>query len=142
MPGAFDISASALYAQRVRMDSIAENLANANTTHGVDGKIAPYRRKFVIFETGDPATGNPTEGVHVSEIRSDMTAAFRREFDPNNEDAVKDPTSHDFGYVLYPNVNPLVEMINMIDATRAYEMNATAIEATKTMGQATDRILA
>lgn len=141
MASAFDISASALYAQRVRMDSIAENLANAHTTRDKDGRLAPYQRRFVIFQTGDPATGSLTEGVHVSQILKDPSA-FRREFDPSHPDAVKDPASDDFGYVLYPNVNPLVEFVNMIDATRAYEMNVTALDATKAMNAASLRILA
>lgn len=135
MAGAYDISASALYAQRVRMDSIAENLANANTTRDVDNNLVPYRRNLVIFQVGDPATGNPNEGVHVSEIRKDPSPP-RKEHDPNNPDAGPD------GYVRYPNVNPLVEFVNMIDATRAYEMNVTALDATKGMNQASLRILA
>ena len=135
MASAFDISASALYAQRVRMDSIAENLANANTTHDKDGNIAPFRRLIAIFQTGDPATGSLTNGVHVSEILKDK-APFVRRHEPGHEDADAE------GYVLYPNVNPLVEFVNMIDATRAYEMNVTALDATKGMNAASLRILA
>lgn len=135
MASAFDISASALYAQRVRMDSIAENLAKANATHDEHGKIAPYQRRIPIFQVGDPATGSLTEGVHVSEIVKD-TAPFVPRHEPGHPDADAE------GMVLYPNVNPLVEMVNMIDATRAYEMNVTALDATKGMNQASLRILA
>lgn len=136
MASAFDISASALYAQRVRMDSIAENLANANTTRDAQNRIAPYQRRFVIFQTGDPATGSRTEGVHVSQVLKDTATAFQRRHEPGHPDADAE------GYVLYPNVNPLVEFVNMIDATRAYEMNVTALDATKSMNAASLRILA
>ncbi|MEK7865336.1 MAG: flagellar basal body rod protein FlgC [Planctomycetota bacterium] len=135
MASAFDISASALYAQRVRMDSIAENLANANTIRNAQNQYSPYQRRFVIFQTGDPATGSQTEGVHVSEILKDK-AAFVPRYEPGHPDADAE------GNVYYPNVNPLVEMVNMIDATRAYEMNVTALDATKGMNQASLRILA
>ncbi len=135
MASAFDISASALYAQRVRMDSIAENLANANTIRNAQNQYAPYQRKFVIFQTGDPTTGSVSEGVHVSQILQDK-AGFVPRYEPGH------PNADAEGNVYYPNVNPLVEMVSMIDATRAYEMNVTAMDATKGMNQASLRILA
>ena len=140
---AFDISASGLTAQRYRMDIIAENVANANTTRPENGGI--YRRKVVTFEakgSGTPSfasmlstssqgmTGMSNaigEGVRISSVTEDHTTEMNKVYDPSNPDA------DDSGYVTYPNVNIITEMTNLIDATRAYEANATALSASKSM---------
>ncbi|NLB89476.1 MAG: flagellar basal body rod protein FlgC [Syntrophomonadaceae bacterium] len=135
-----DISASGLTAQRLRMDTIANNMANAETTRVENGN-GPYRRQVVVFEArqaNNPKSFNSLlkdkmstvgQGVRVKEIRSleDNEAPFRRVYDPSHPDADID------GYVNYPNVNIVEEMINMISATRSYEANAKVIEATKSM---------
>ena len=132
---AFNISASGMTAQRFRTDIIAENIANVNTTSTESG--GPYRRKIVTFQEKDVtpfseyfsysknrAIGN---GVKVSKVSEDFETDFIMEYDPANPDADEN------GYVSYPNVNTVTEMTNLIDATRSYEANATAFEASKNM---------
>ncbi len=137
---AIDISASGLTAQRLRMDTIASNMANAESTR-IDGGNGPYRRQIVLFEakrTSPQKNFNSIlqdkmsavgQGVRVTEIRSlnENEAPFRRVYEPAHPDADA------AGYVNYPNVNIVEEMINMISATRSYEANAKVMEATKGM---------
>ncbi|MCM1160010.1 MAG: flagellar basal body rod protein FlgC [Roseburia sp.] len=133
---AFDINASGLTAQRYRMDVISENVANANTTRTSDG--TPYRRKTVVFQERDSQTpfsrvlNSATDryagkGVKVVGTYEDHTTDLIKAYDPAHPDADED------GYVLYPNVNIITEMTNLIDASRAYEANATAFDASKSM---------
>jgi flagellar basal-body rod protein FlgC len=156
MVTAFDISASGLSAQRLRMNIIANNLANINTTSSQrityerDGvsyiKHIPYRRKEVLFAQGMfrdallDLTQEPLWGVCTPAVVDDMTE-FRKAYEPWHPHAVKDPNDPDFGYVLYPNVDPIIEMVDMIAASRAYEANIAAIDAEKAMGAASLRIL-
>ncbi len=138
----FDIAASGMTAQRFRMDTIAENIANINTTRTEDG--TPYRRKIVSFEekntspTFSDALKRATEfrgdGVKVVRVAEDTTTDFIMEYDPAHPDADEN------GYVLYPNVNTVTEMTNLIDSSRAYEANVTAFEAVKGMANAGLRI--
>ena len=131
----FNISASGMTAQRFRTDIIAENIANVNTTSTESG--GPYRRKIVTFQEKDvtpfsqyfshsknKAVGN---GVKITKVSEDYETDFIMEYDPANPDADEN------GYVSYPNVNTVTEMTNLIDATRSYEANATAFEASKNM---------
>jgi flagellar basal-body rod protein FlgC len=113
-------AASGLTAQRLRMEVISSNLANANTTRAEDG--GPFRRQIVVNQ----ARTGATPGVEVSRISQDK-APFQRIYDPTNPDA--DRT----GYVQYPNINPITEMTDMVSATRSYEANITAIQAIKGM---------
>ena len=138
----FDITASGMTAQRFRMDTIAENIANVNTTRTEDG--TPYRRKIVSFEekntspTFSDALKRATEfrgdGVKVVRVAEDTTTDFIMEYDPAHPDADEN------GYVLYPNVNTVTEMTNLIDSSRAYEANVTAFDAVKAMASAGLRI--
>src|SRR5215216_7216633 len=112
---ALDIGASALRAQRTRMDCIAGNMANMYTTHNEKGEAIPYRRRIAMFQAGTP-DGNP--GVHVSSIELDPSP-FHMRYEPWNKDADKD------GNVAYPNIDPAIEQVNMLEATRAYEANIT-----------------
>jgi flagellar basal-body rod protein FlgC len=130
---ALRISASGLTAQRLRMDVISNNIANAQTTHTADG--GPYKRQDVVFTAeGQDSFSSVLEnsndqysgGVKVSEIVTDNTPGSQV-YDPTNPDADKD------GYVLYPNVDPVVEMTNMLSATRSYEANLSVVDAVKTM---------
>ncbi len=129
------ISGSALTAQRLRMDVISNNIANAETTRGADGE--PYQRKQVVFtpiqapartaSQGRAGVVNPREqGVQVSAITPD-NAAPRMVYDPGHPDADAD------GYVSYPDIDIITEMTDMISASRAYEANVTAINASKSM---------
>lgn len=130
------VSASGLAAERLRMDVIAQNLANVNSTRGPDGQ--PYRRQEVVFRSAnvgttsgagnvdEQATNAPLKGVEAVAIVEDPSA-LRTVYDPSNPDADEN------GYVSYPNVNPVTEMVDMMTATRAYEANVTAMNAAKNM---------
>lgn len=136
----FDIAASGMTAERFRMDTIAENIANINTTHTEDGS-GPYRRKDVIFEEKSlsPTSFAGTleryrnaykgDGVRVAEVYDDYDTDFVMKYDPSNPDADEN------GYVSLPNVNTVTEMTNLIDATRAYQANVTAFNSIKTVAQ-------
>lgn len=132
----FDINASGLSAQRYRMDIISENVANANTTRTQDG--TPYVRKVVTFaEKGGQTSFSRVlnkitdsysgQGVKVSGVHEDKVTEMNMVYDPSHPDADEN------GYVTYPNVNIITEMTNLIDATRSYEANATAFNASKSM---------
>lgn len=133
MLGTLDISASALSAERVHLNAIAQNLANANTTRDSLGRLNPYRRKDVIFSAEGLKPG--TSGVKVLDVVDDPRP-FRKEWQPSHPDADKS------GYVKYPNVNVVEEMVDMIMASRTYEANVTAMEVTKKMAATTLQILA
>ena len=130
----FSISASGCYAQRIRMDTIANNLANINTTRDAEGNPNPYLRKDPIFKPGGVG-GSRVLGVQVPEIRTDPKAVHMV-YDPTHPDANKD------GYVKMPNINSIEEMVNMIDASRAYEANVTALESSRSMYTTSLRLLA
>ena len=123
----FDISASGIYAQRVRMDAIANNIANAESTHTPQG--GPYRRQRVVFAAVyENAVGNRSvpAGVRVESVVESPTD-FLLVHDPDHPDADAN------GNVRMPNVNVVEEMVDMISATRAYEANVAALNATKSM---------
>lgn len=157
---AFNINASGMTAERYRMDVISENVANANTTRTADG--TPYRRKVVSFaEKNVQATfghvlgqqvhvhstsgtnanmththkyahthtrqGYTGTGVKVNGVYQDYATEMNMVYDPSHPDADEN------GYVTYPNVNIITEMTNMIDASRAYEANSTAFNASKSI---------
>ena len=131
---AFDICATGMTAQRTRLDIISQNIANVNTTRDGDGN--PYMRKSVIFEEKSyvsfddaliNATGRVGKGVKVAKIFEDNETEGRLGYDPSHPDA------DEKGYVLYPNVNTVTEMTDMIDASRSYEANVTAFNAAKGM---------
>jgi len=140
-----DISAGGMRAQRLRMDLIAANLANVDTTSvkeevrtTADGQSyirhSPYRRKMALLLPG--AGGVPV--ARVVEDRSD----FRAELQPGHPHAVPAGSGEkDAGTVYFPNVNPMIEMVDMIAASRAYEANLTAVEVAKAMNQSALRIL-
>ena len=137
MFGGMEISASGLTAQRLRMDVTAENLANAQTTKGADGQ--PYRRKEVVLReisqggfgaqlTAAMGAGSKARpgGVEVAQIATDQTAG-KMVYDPSHPDANAQ------GYVQMPNVDTVTEMVDLIDSSRAYEANVTAMQASKQM---------
>ena len=123
---ALDISASGLHAERTRMNVIANNLANSNSTRTPEG--GPFKRQLVVLrgtEVSDP--GNLTGlGVSVKGVIDD-SSPFPLVYDPGHPDANAD------GYVAMPNVNVVEEMVDMITALRAYEANVTAIDTNKNM---------
>ena len=125
----FEISSSGLYAQRKRMDVIASNLANIETTRTDKG--GPYRRKMVVMSTKpvkdfDQVLSSKVQGVEIEDIVED-DAPFMKVFNPGHPDADEQ------GYVLRPNVDLIVEITNMLVAKRNFEANVTAVKSTKQM---------
>ena len=129
-----DITASALTAQRLRMDVVAENVANINTTRTANGQ--PYRRRYVVFQQKEETpfsaqlnnslSGTAGSGARVTEIADDPSE-FKLDYNPTHPDA------DEFGYVRMPNVELAREMVDMMSATRSYEANITVMNSTKSM---------
>jgi flagellar basal-body rod protein FlgC len=140
--GVMEVSGSALKAERIRAEVVAANMANAETTRTADG--TPYKRQHVVFAAEDGSKTNfqsqflsaggsifatepaPPGGVEVTAVVPDRAPAVRR-YDPQHPDADKD------GYVAYPDINPLTEMVDLMGATRAYGLNSSAVQAAKGM---------
>lgn len=131
---AMDISSTGLAAQRIRMNVLSSNLANANTTRTPEG--GPYKREDVVFSASpqggefedmlDPDWGTQLKKVQVVDIHKD-TKAPRKVHDPSHPDADAN------GFVEMPNIQVMTEMVNMIAATRAFEANTTALNSAKSM---------
>ncbi len=133
--GVLDISGSALTAERQRAEVLASNLANAQTTRTAKG--GPYRRQLVVFKT-HPAGRSGfagvlsgfndrfAQGVEVTRVVADPTPPVQR-YEPAHPDADSQ------GYVSYPAINPVEEMVNLMGAARSYEVNIAAVQATKNM---------
>jgi flagellar basal-body rod protein FlgC len=134
-----NITASALTAQRLRMDVVSSNMANVDSTRSklVDGEWQPYQRKSVVLQPKEGSfasflnmaanqqeTGN---GVKVTKIVEDTETPFKMVYDPEHPDANEE------GYVSMPNVDPLREMVDLMSATRSYEANVTVFNASKAM---------
>jgi len=123
-----DVAASGLGAQRLRMEAVASNLANAGTTRTAEG--GPYRRRDLVFEAVPmrfrDALEAASRGVRVAQVTEDATEP-RLRYEPGHPDADAQ------GYVAYPNVDPVVEMVNLLSAARSYEANVTVMEATKNL---------
>ncbi|MCH2533314.1 MAG: flagellar basal body rod protein FlgC [Bdellovibrionales bacterium] len=129
-----NISSSGLSAQRMRMNTISSNIANINTTRTPEG--GPYRRKDIVFEAipeaktfGEVLTNQPDRmlnRVQVTDVNVDRKAPILK-YEPDHPDANEE------GYVAYPNINLMEEMTNMIQATRSYEANVSAMQASKDM---------
>lgn len=149
--GVMDISGSALDAERIRAEVVAANMANAGTTRTESG--GPYRRQEVVFQSsGVDGTNQPqnfsqamfanatlpqanvADGVRVAAVVSDTSKPLER-YDPGHPDADAN------GYVAYPNINPLTEMVDLMGAQRAYGMNVSAVTASKSMISTTFDIL-
>jgi flagellar basal-body rod protein FlgC len=133
MFGSLDISVSAVTAQRTRIDTIAGNIANASATADPAGDEPLYRRRVALFSPGDTADGRNAPGVHVARIIEDP-AGPRYVFDEFHPHAIRSGPRK--GYVAYPNVDLATEMINAMEAVRAYEANITVMDMTKTMASA------
>jgi flagellar basal-body rod protein FlgC len=133
--GLLDVSGSALQAERIRAEVIAVNMANADTTRTASG--GPYVRQQVVFKTasGNTSSGSFSDsfqsadekaGVEIAAVVPDSAPAIKR-FDPQHPDADKD------GFVAYPDINPLTEMVDLIGASRSYGLNSSAVQSIKTM---------
>jgi len=141
--GVLEINGSALTAERQRAEVLASNLANLETTRTAEG--GPYRRKHVVFRAWRLGAGKfqhllerlgemHARGVRVERVVED-TAPFVRRFEPAHPDADAQ------GYVDYPAINPIEEMVNLVGAARAYQLNVAATQATKSMIQQSLEIL-
>ena len=139
MYGVFDVSTSALVAQRTNLDVIAGNLAMKDVTRDERGNPVPYRRRVALFAAGDPSRGRNAPGVHVAKI-VEHPAPFGLRWDPSHVDAIKEGKSK--GYVRVSNVDVHTEMVNAMEAQRAYEANVTVIEVTKSMIRSTLQLIA
>ncbi len=133
--GMLDLSGSALGAERQRAEVVASNMANAQTTHTPSG--GPYRRQMVVFQAQHiprfslalaGMQREPSSAVRVAAVVPDQRPPVMR-FEPGNPDADTK------GYVAYPEVDPIEEMTDLLGAVRAYELNASAVQATKSMIQ-------
>ena len=130
---ALRVSGSGLSAERTRVNLASSNLANAETTRGPDGQ--PYKRLDPVFQavameangTAAPGAESPM-GVQVSQVVADQTPG-KQVYSPGHPDADAD------GFVTFPNVNPVNEVVNLLSASRGYEANATAVETLKQMAQ-------
>lgn len=120
--GVFRVSASALEAQRQRMNVIASNMANAHSTRTEEG--GPYRRRDVVFSAEPEQAGSALEGVKISNVVTDPSPP-RMIYDPGHPDADKN------GFVAMPNVSVIEEMVNMMMASRAYEASVAAFNMSK-----------
>ena len=139
--GMLEVSGSALAAERFRAEVVSANMANSETTRTPQG--GAYRRQLVVFrERPVPRfpllmarlTHSPEPGVQVDRVLTDTTPMPRR-YEPGHPDA--DPS----GYVTYPNINPVMEMTDLLSAVRAYQLNASAVQAAKNMIQQSLQIL-
>ncbi|MCL2557335.1 MAG: flagellar basal body rod protein FlgC [Treponema sp.] len=141
--GAINAASTGLTANRLRMDVIADNVANVNTTRTTEG--GPFRRGRVILRPvaegtfwrspflPDSLDNGVGRGVRVVEIQKDTSTENPLRWDPTHPDAIR--TGPRAGYVELPNVDVVTEMVDMISATRAYEANASVIEGSKSMFQ-------
>jgi flagellar basal-body rod protein FlgC len=139
-----EISGSALTAERQRAEVVAANMANAETTHTQDG--GPYRRKEVVFASSGnmpfrmmladfhSGLANAVPAVRVQRVIDDPTPPLKR-YEPGHPDADKD------GYVAYPAINPVQEMVDLMGAVRSYQLNASAVAASKQMIQQSMELL-
>jgi flagellar basal-body rod protein FlgC len=118
---AFEIGSTGLVAQSIRLNTTASNIANVETLEGPDGR--PYRGRQVVFRT-TPIQGTPGAGVEVANI-VENDAPLRKEYKPGH------PRADAQGYIEMPNVNPVEEMVNMISASRSYQMNLELMSNTR-----------
>jgi flagellar basal-body rod protein FlgC len=141
---ALEVSGSALAAERQRAEVVAANLANAETTHTPEG--GPYRRKEVVFASSGnlpfrmmlagfhSTLADTMPAVRVQQVVDDPTAPLMK-YEPGHPDADKN------GYVAYPAINPIQEMVDLMGAVRSYQLNASAITASKQMLQQSFELL-
>lgn len=138
MYGSLDISTSGMVAQRMRMDTIAANIANVDSLANSRGEYDPYLRKAVLFAPGDPSAGSEggrSMGVHVASIEVGENP-LRREYRPDS------PFRDAEGYVEVPDIDTTTEWVDAMQASRAYEANVAAAETSKTMMAQALRLLA
>src|SRR5262245_28196689 len=135
MLASFDISTSALVAERARLNAISSNIANISTTRNERGEAEPYSPRFVTFQTDTSiASSGGGEGVKVGSVEM-STEPPRMKYEPGHPDADKE------GYVRYPAVDMTTEFVDALEASRAYEANVGVIEVSKNIMEHTLRIV-
>lgn len=139
MNSAMDISTSALVAQRTRLNVISGNIANMSTLVDEQGNANPYQARQVIFRTAMESQSDDAVGVEVEEIQIDESEPLHR-YQPDHPLAIKDGPWE--GYVAYPNIDLTTQMVDALEATRAYEANVGVIEISKDMSRQRLTILA
>jgi flagellar basal-body rod protein FlgC len=135
---ALDISVAGMVAQRTRLNVISSNIANVSTTHNEQGEPIPYQPRFAVFEslpTGDPAGAM---SVRVASIETDFAEPVWK-YQPHHPDAIRQGPRA--GFVAYPGIDITTEMVDALEATRAYEANVGVAEITRDLAQQTLRIL-
>lgn len=136
---ALDISTSALTAQRVRLNTVSSNIANISSLTDENGNAEPYRARHVVFQTDDQLSLHGAAGVKVSEIKTEEADPLYR-YEPNHPLAIQEGKWK--GYVAYPNINLTGQMVDALEATRAYEANIGVMEITKDLSRESLSIIA
>ncbi|MEY4565571.1 MAG: Flagellar basal-body rod protein FlgC [Planctomycetota bacterium] len=140
MISALDVSTSALVAQRTRLNTISSNIANMSTLRNEKGENKPYQPKHVIFQADENMIGdNGTAGVKVEKIETEESEPLYR-YQPDHPLAIQDGKWK--GYVAYPNINLTEQMVDALEATRAYEANVGVMEITKGISRQTLSLIA
>ncbi len=139
MMRALDISTSALVAQRVRLNTVSGNIANMSSLTDETGKANPYKARQTVFQTDDELTTSGASGVKVSEILTDDSEPLYR-YEPHHPLAIQEGKWK--GYVAYPNINLTEQMVDALEATRAYEANVGVMEITKDLSRESLSIVA
>lgn len=136
---ALDISTSGLVAQRIRLDAISSNIANMSSVKNEKGEAKPYQERFVVFQPDEEVrAGDGAMGVKVAEIRTETVEPEYR-YEPTHPLAIKEGKWK--GYVAYPNMDMMVQFVDSLIATRAYEANLGVMEITKNLGEQSLRIV-
>jgi flagellar basal-body rod protein FlgC len=136
---ALDISTSGLVAQRIRLDAISSNIANMSSVKNEKGEAKPYQERFVVFQPDEEVqAGDGAMGVKVAEIRTETVEPNYR-YEPDHPLAIKEGERK--GWVAYPNMDMMVQFVDSLIATRAYEANLGVMEITKSLGEQSLRIV-
>jgi len=140
MISALDVSTSALVAQRTRLNTISSNIANISTLRNEAGENIPYKPRHVIFQVDDSMVGNNgTAGVKVEKVETEESEPLYR-YQPDHPLAIQEGKWK--GYVAYPNINLTEQMVDALEATRAYEANVGVMEITKNISRQTLSLIA
>ena len=136
---ALDISTSGLVAQRIRLDAISSNIANMSSVRNEKGEAKPYQERFVVFQPDEEVqAGDGAMGVKVAEIRTETVEPDYR-YQPTHPLAIKEGKMK--GWVAYPKMDMMVQFVDSLIATRAYEANLGVMEITKNLGEQSLRIV-
>lgn len=139
MISALDVSTSALVAQRVRLNTVSGNIANMSSLVDEEGNPQPYQARYTIFQTDESLRVGGGVGVRVREVATEQSEPLYR-YQPDHPLAIQEGERK--GYVAYPNIDLTSQMVDALEATRAYEANVGVMEITKNLSRETLGILA